>query len=281
MVKSSIYMYILGIMILDTDNMKLKFFAGGHSVIDEKWNKQNVFETSSKLYCFIAGDVKIVYEDKSVKMIPGCAYLIPPRVYQSWYSYGKSEILWIHFNMMLYETIDILEYHSFKRFFNPGQERFFEKVRKCIEFLCYNDMYSQLQCKRYFFDVFSNFFRFQPPRRNANEEKMTRIEPVVRYIEKNISDKLSLNELAKLAAYEKTYFSALFKDIYGVSPKHFVLMKKIEKAKHLLISTTFSLEEISGKVGFHDVFHFSKTFKNFTGEAPSFFRKRHLNKFQI
>jgi transcriptional regulator GlxA family with amidase domain len=153
-------------------------------------------------------------------------------------------------------------------------------IKKCIELLYHNDIYSSLLAKSCFLRVFSKFFRFQPPKKYHAEEKVVRLEPVVKYIENNLSEKLTLSQLAKIAAYEKTYFSAVFKKVYGVSPKHFILMKKIEKAKQLLVTTDFTLEKVSDSVGFFDVFHFSRTFKKISGESPAYYRKKYLGRFQ-
>jgi AraC-like DNA-binding protein len=262
-------------MILDTDNLKLKFFAGGHSIVDESWNRKNVFDAVSKIYYFVDGNSEISYEGKSITFLPGNMYLIPPGDDHSWFTSGQSSIIWIHFTLMLYESVNILDYHSFKRFYKPDRMHC-EKIKKCIELFCQNDIYSQLLAKAYFLEIFSYFFRFQPLKKYHIEEKVLRLEPVIHYIEQHLSEKLTLQQLARIAAYEKTYFSTVFKDIYGVAPKHFILIKKIEKAKQLLITTSDTLECISESIGFHDVFHFSKTFKKLIGESPAYFRKKNL-----
>ena len=47
----------------------------------------------------------------------------------------------------------------------------------------------------------------------------------------------------------------------------------MEKAIELLLSSTLSIAQIAAQLGFYDQYHFSKTFKAYTGFAPTVYRK--------
>ena len=70
--------------------------------------------------------------------------------------------------------------------------------------------------------------------------------------------------------YEK--FRKLFKVHMGISPGSFVMQKRINAAKSLLIENNFCIKEIALELGFSDTFTFSKQFKKVVGLSPSEFR---------
>ena len=59
----------------------------------------------------------------------------------------------------------------------------------------------------------------------------------------------------------------------GVSPYQYVQITRINRAKELLMSTDFRINEIADAVGFSSAMRFTKFFSDMTGMSPSAFRK--------
>ena len=93
-------------------------------------------------------------------------------------------------------------------------------------------------------------------------------------IENNLDCEISVELLSKKLHLNPSYFSRKFSERMGVSPKAYILEKKISKAKEFLLSTTFSVEEISNSVGFSDQLYFSRIFKQKTGLSPTAYREK-------
>ncbi len=74
---------------------------------------------------------------------------------------------------------------------------------------------------------------------------------------------------AALCHMSYSYFRRLFTECMGVPPAKYVINKKIEYAKELLLSNHYTVSEISDLVGFGDIYYFSHAFKKITGSAPS------------
>ena len=90
---------------------------------------------------------------------------------------------------------------------------------------------------------------------------------------------LSISEIAKECGVSECYFRRFFHEYSGESPIHFRQKHRIEKAKQLLLSDQhFTIGEIAEKLGFSDIYHFSKTFKKFCGRSPNQFVQSELNK---
>lgn len=94
------------------------------------------------------------------------------------------------------------------------------------------------------------------------------------YIERNLSRKISLAQVAEYAGYSPAYFSKLFHEEIGSTFQSYLNKLRIERSKLYLLSTTMSGAEICGLVGFEDQSYFSKIFKRYTGVTPDQYRKR-------
>jgi AraC-like DNA-binding protein len=99
-------------------------------------------------------------------------------------------------------------------------------------------------------------------------------EPVLDYLEKNYSKKVTLDEMAALVHLQPTYFSSVFKKVFGMAPVEFVISKKLDKAQSLLFFTDKSIKEIAFEIGFKDEFYFSRIFKKYLGISPTKYRIR-------
>jgi AraC-like DNA-binding protein len=95
---------------------------------------------------------------------------------------------------------------------------------------------------------------------------------VVRFIEENLVDDISLETLAREASLSKCYFCKMFKKHFGMAPLKYVAAKRVEMAKRLLPKKDRNVSFVAYEVGFRDVSSFNKHFKRQTGVTPSLFR---------
>lgn len=103
-----------------------------------------------------------------------------------------------------------------------------------------------------------------------------KIKPAVDYLEEHYSDPdFKISRLYELSELSPKYFGTLFKAQYGMTPKEYAGTLRIEKAKELLISERQSVSEISEQLGFSDLYHFSKIFKEKTSYSPLKYRELH------
>ena len=99
------------------------------------------------------------------------------------------------------------------------------------------------------------------------------LQSALSYIEENLSGNLSVLEICKNCHVSKNTLYKNFKDVYGCTVNEYILDKKAETAKKMLLTTKKSVSEIGEDVGIPDASQFSRTFKKITGVSPNEYRK--------
>lgn len=99
------------------------------------------------------------------------------------------------------------------------------------------------------------------------------IDKAVRYIEENYHQEIGLEDVAKQVYLSTCYFSRLFKQVKGWSFTEYLTHVRMEEARKLLVNTSYSVAEISMRVGFRDARYFSQVFKKHAGKTPGTYRR--------
>ncbi len=84
----------------------------------------------------------------------------------------------------------------------------------------------------------------------------------------------SISTLADRTNYSSPHFCQKFKSFFQFSPIDYLVNKRIQMAKYFLKTTNLNIGEISQKIGYVDIYYFSRLFKKKTGRSPSSYRKK-------
>ncbi|OAM91048.1 hypothetical protein AW736_05310 [Termitidicoccus mucosus] len=98
---------------------------------------------------------------------------------------------------------------------------------------------------------------------------------LTRYIDEHLADELSLATLAQVCNVSPGYFSRLFKQTFGVSPHHYVMRRRVEKAEALLRISDEKEIDIALQCGFSDDTLMARWFRRVLGCLPREIRARH------
>lgn len=102
--------------------------------------------------------------------------------------------------------------------------------------------------------------------KNINEFK--------RMFASDVSLQVSLNDLARFMNVSKNYASSLFKKYTGCNFHEYISQERMEKAKHLLVSSSLSITDIACAVGYSNYTHFSTQFKKNMALTPREYRMK-------
>ena len=103
-----------------------------------------------------------------------------------------------------------------------------------------------------------------------------RARRVISHVEANLSRRIHIQELAQLLGLSSSHFCRAFRRSFGTSPRDFVLRRRIEAAKALMVTTSETLSSIAVGCGMCDQQHFTHSFRRIVGETPSSWRRTRL-----
>ena len=106
---------------------------------------------------------------------------------------------------------------------------------------------------------------------NTTDDVISTAKNIIAY---NYNNNLQIGALAQKVFLSPAYFSRLFKEKTGFTPKQYVLQTRLDKAKELLRLTKHSVKNISLTVGFKDPLYFSRLFVKHEKCTPSQYRKQ-------
>jgi transcriptional regulator GlxA family with amidase domain len=104
-----------------------------------------------------------------------------------------------------------------------------------------------------------------------------RVQAALLYLKDNCAESRTVVELAASLNLSPSRLRHLIKNHTGVSPSRHLRRLRVEMTRHLLESTSLSVKEIVGRVGYRDSSHFFKDFKRECGISPRQYRFRQFD----
>lgn len=96
---------------------------------------------------------------------------------------------------------------------------------------------------------------------------------IIEYLEDGLESEITLESLAQLAEMSVAKFIAAFRATFHATPYQFLLDRRIDRAKTMLVNTSRTITEISMSVGFSTPNHFATTFRRRVGVTPRMYRQ--------
>jgi AraC family transcriptional regulator len=102
------------------------------------------------------------------------------------------------------------------------------------------------------------------------------VKRVLLHIEMNLETALQVSDLAAIARFSVSHFARAFRVSFGQPPHTYVMARRIERAKRLLLSEKpLALAEIALCCGLSDQAHLSRMFRKLVGESPAAWRRQY------
>lgn len=104
------------------------------------------------------------------------------------------------------------------------------------------------------------------------------VQRCIDYIDLNLHTKIRIADLEELTNLSPGYISILFKKDVGTTITDYILNRRIETAKNMLVHSAFNVAEISEILAFSSPSYFVKTFRRVTGVTPARYRDKFFRK---
>lgn len=275
------------------NNLKLRVKTVQLTKLDSSWDSNFFLPTSRvipfcRMYYPLEGEGVVVHHDRHYRLIPGNLYLIPPFVDVELRCHSHLLKYWAHFNVHVLDSkLDIFTLCKCNYQLPVEDQDFVLKLFQRLTRICCVTKRRLGEMQK--FESQSIMSLLATPFINSifdtNEllnwriTTMAKFSRLLGYIERNLTRRLTLPELASEFHLNPVYLSNLFRKHTGVSLIRYCNRRRIHHAINLLWSSDFNVSEIAEKVGMKDTTSFSRAFKTHTGFSPRLFKNqlRELN----
>lgn len=267
----------------DMQNIYLKVLYAKKFSTSNNINSRIHFHPFTEFYFILDGKGKFSIEDRVIDTSKDDFFIINSNVGHSIYSSKEENLVYISFGVdsifvkNLLNDNNIEEDKYIYKNIEENQEYFIKSFDIINEEFNSNDIFSQSMANAKASEfVISLLRKFKDEIIITNDIKINKqIDYIKNFIDNNYSEDINLESLSKMAYMNKFHLIAEFKQSYRVTPIDYLILKRIEVTKNLLISTNHSMEEISSIVGFNSQSYFNQVFRKKVGLTPSQFRKNH------
>lgn len=265
-------------------NLYLKVLYAKKFSTSNNINSRIHFHPFTEFYFILDGKGKFSIEDRVINTSKDDFFIINSNVGHSIYSSKEENLVYISFGVdsifvknLLNDDNNIEEDKYIYKNIDKNQEYFIKSFDIINKEFNSNDIFAQSMANAKSSEfVISLLRKFKDEIVITNDIKINKqIDYIKNFIDNNYSEDIKLESLSKMAYMNKFHLIAEFKQSYRVTPIDYLILKRIEVTKNLLISTNHSMEEISSIVGFNSQSYFNQVFRKKVGLTPSQFRKNH------
>ncbi len=241
--------------------------AGEYPEAVTDFGKTNSHTRANELTFQLSGEHDILYNNKWLHLKENSIFLLPEGEIKNYRLERKVPgdfiIIYFHADRPISEEAFCLESENFLKLRSLFQKAFALWSGKTEGYY--------FRCMSIAYEIIAQMQRqiYTPSRL----QKL--LEPAIEEImQKNTEEVISVAHLAEICGISIAYFNRIFCKCYGMSPKKYIIHKKIESAAELLSAEIFSITVISRKLGFANTGHFSRVFKNEMGITPTEYQKK-------
>lgn len=123
-------------------------------------------------------------------------------------------------------------------------------------------------------ELFLELMRDFGSMKDTRETDSAHLDRVLAHINLHLHETITVKQMADQVHLSPSRFTVVFKERYGVSPFQYLMRLRVERAMELLRAKTYSITQIAEYCGFNNIQHFSRTFREITGQTPSAYRKQ-------
>ena len=229
--------------------------------------------------------VKNLSATETYKMTPGDLMIVPPGVkhhaimHESEQNYRRF-VFWISrdcCNSLLSESMDYMylmqkaeAFHKYIYHLAPSQFHLVEsKFMRLLEEISQNRYGAETFQHICLCDLILTINRiiYDEEHSHTGSDELSLFQSIISYVEENLEDQLSLDDIAGKFFVSKYYVAHLFKDTLGISLHQYIIKKRLSECRDA-ITNSEPITSAYERFGFRDYSSFFKAFKKEYGMSP-------------
>lgn len=224
------------------------------------------------LICVCRGALRFVLEGEAVTAMPGQAALFDCRRPHEYSAQDDTEFCWMLFNGLNAEALyrRILQNKGGRHVFAPaGFPEITQGIGALVSACETGERMSEAACSQLIHQLLCELLLGGE---SSGREENRAVGEAIGFINRNLNRTITVGDVAAAASFSPAHFSRVFKLQTGYSPYEYILLRRIDAAKHLLTSTRLSVKEVAYQVGYNSEENFIHSFRKKVGVTPGVFR---------
>ncbi|ABW20339.1 transcriptional regulator, AraC family [Alkaliphilus oremlandii OhILAs] len=270
----------MGVITMEANKLAEIFIKASPTVVDIRKIRiepgQADYGYITSLYAFIIpvkGEAKFIFNDIPYHLNPGKVIHAGPNIKVNKRVVGDSiwEYYLIHYSLKNTALED--DFVEIPYELTIGRNiKVLEMLKSMNKAWRISDPISSLKVQSLFYNLLYEIFKSHHDQ--AKEEDRWIVEEAMNYIHAYYMEPITLKDLAKRYDLDKNRFSRLFNRYAGARPMNYLISYRMKRASELLLTSNFSVREVSENVGYTNVSYFTKLFKKYNGQLPSTYRRK-------
>jgi len=254
------------------------------TISSDEWTYDDMRNSYWRLYLNRDPGASIWCSGKEMKLVPGCALLVPAWVKFDSRCEGQVDHLYLHFDVVGLGSPMVR--HWFDRPMALPADKMLEELaeylRTTLQKGQHDDITTAFAAKSLIslavarlFDLMEHGDGQHPSKGHLllrHLAELTPVLPALRRIDDNLAEPAANSELADRCGMSEDHFIRIFQKCVGQTPARYALERRVAFAAERLVFSDDSLKMIATQAGFSNRFHFSRAFTRIIGVPPAQYR---------
>lgn len=204
------------------------------------------------------GEIRYTHYGQTFVSHPGVAIILPKGA-----SYTLERTVEGHFPLINFLCEDTFAPDTFMVIPLREPERYIRRFNRLQQYS--NDPRNRHRSMAVFYDILAMLG-------DEQREDSLPLQRALAYLQEHYSEpQLRMETVAAEAGIGEVWLRRQFTAAYGISPKQYVLERRLSKAQQLLTEGQQTVTQIAEACGFADIYHFSRCFKSKIGVSPTMY----------
>ncbi len=249
--------------------------AGGFHRCDPSWNKlADGVDQCYKLYLPVRGQARVTLDTQEVLLQPGQAYLIPGYHLASQECPRRMDVYWVHFVPDSLQLAFLMSHMAKVYCWRRSAREYWRATWRELPTLFEKDAgLLFLRVQAMLADLTAQALEDCGLDQVAGLDPiLEQLKPAITFMDRHFAENPSLAEIAKTVHLAPNYFHRKFTGAFHRTPFDYLLQRRLNLGRRLLLKADLTLDRIAECCGFSSAFHFSRLFKRHCGMSPKQFR---------
>ncbi len=255
------------------DSLDIRLLACGLGERIYTWPVNPFFSSEPfyRIYLPLKGCFRLLSPEEELELKPGMLYLIPALTPLKFISVSPCTHYWCHF---LSERLRYIPAPGRMYRVKCRSRRRYETVFQALFALLSgaDTMAAAVEIRHRMDTLLLPFLKAAPLFGEHPVSEDGRIRQVLDYIEEHLKEPIRIGTLCRRINMSESDFLKKFRHQQGVSPKQYIVSRRLSAAKVLLVKTDKTIAEIAAECGYSSVYFFCRQFRKYLEKSPAEFR---------